>query len=336
MIAENTETTNTNIENTNELLVETIQTEGEVTQESTLFAEPIAHFGSFTITNALFTSWLVVFILIIISIIVRISIKKIPKGIQNLFEIIIEGAESICDQVTGDRKITNKAFPIVFAIFMFVLLNNWMGILPLGGFGLIETLEHGKVFIPLIRSGTADINGTLPLAILSVIGANIFGIISIGLWKTINKYVNLNALGSIFTKIKKDPSILMTAPIVFAVGLLELVGEFAKVASLSFRLFGNVFAGEVLLASMGAIIAFILPTPFIFLEVFVGVIQAFIFAILTLVYYTISSMDHDEHEEAKSSEALERSESSELAGSPDASNEAFRDHGKKGELVEAH
>jgi F-type H+-transporting ATPase subunit a len=272
----------------------------EITTESTLFAEPIAHFGSFTVTNALFTSWVVVFILIIIAIVVRIKIKKIPKGIQNLFEIVIEQAESLCDQVTNNRAITNKAFPIVFAIFMFVLLNNWMGILPLGGFGLIETGEHGKIFIPLFRSGTADINGTLPLAIMSVIGANIFGIISIGLWKTINKYVNLNALGSIFTKIRKDPSVLMTAPIMFAVGFLELVGEFAKIASLSFRLFGNVFAGEVLLASMGAIIAYVLPTPFLLLEVLVGVIQAFIFAILTLVYYTISSMDHEEHDEKES------------------------------------
>jgi len=288
-----------NIEsNTKELNMELKSATEEISHESTLYAEPITHFGSFTVTNALFTSWVVVFILIIISIIVRTSIKKIPKGIQNLFEIIIEEAESLCDQVTNSRVITNKAFPIVFAVFMFVLLNNWMGILPLGGFGLIEIGERGKAFIPLIRSGTADINGTLPLAILSVIGANLFGIISIGLWKTINKYVNLSALGSIFTKIKKDPAILMTAPIMFAVGLLELIGEFAKVASLSFRLFGNIFAGEVLLASMGAIIAYILPTPFLFLEIFIGVIQAFIFAILTLVYYTISSIDH-EHEEVE-------------------------------------
>jgi F-type H+-transporting ATPase subunit a len=271
----------------------------EISYESTLFAEPIFHIGSFTVTNALFTSWIVVFILIIFSVVVRSKIKRIPRGIQNLFEIIIEGAESLCDQITNSRKITNQAFPIVFSIFAIVLINNWMGILPFGGFGLIEMGEHGKMFIPLIRSGTADINGTLPLAIMSVIGANIFGIISIGLWKTINKYVNLKALGSVFTKIKKDPTIIMTAPIMFAVGLLELVGEFAKVASLSFRLFGNVFAGEVLLASMGAIIAYVLPTPFLLLEVFVGVIQAFIFAILTLVYYTISSTDHEEHDETE-------------------------------------
>lgn len=269
----------------------------ELIHESTLYAEPIFHIGNFTVTNALLTSWIVIFILIIVSIVLRLKLKQIPKGIQNFFEMIIEGAESLCDQVTNDRKITNKAFPIVFTIFLVVLLNNWMGILPFGGFGIVEMTEHGKVFIPIIRSGTADINGTLPLAILSVIGANLFGIISIGLWKTINKYVNLKALGEIFTKIKKDPMVIMTAPIMFAVGLIEFVGEFAKIASLSFRLFGNVFAGEVLLASMGAILAYIMPTPFLLLEIFVGVIQAFIFAILTLVYYTISSMDHEDHEE---------------------------------------
>jgi F-type H+-transporting ATPase subunit a len=143
---------------------------------------------------------------------------------------------------------------------------------------------------------------------MSVLGANLFGIISIGLWKTINKYVNLNILGSIFVKIKKDPMILMTAPIMFAVGLIELVAEFAKIASLSFRLFGNVFAGEVLLASMGAILAYILPTPFMLLEIFVGVIQAFIFAILTLVYYTIASMHEDEEEHTESKEPAKLNE----------------------------
>lgn len=269
----------------------------KISHESTLFAEPIFHIGNLTVTNSLFTSWIVVFSLIVFAIVIKTKIKKIPTGIQNIFEIVIEGAESLCDQVTNSRAVTNKAFPITFSVFLIVLINNWIGILPLGGFGLVETGAAGNFFIPLIRSGTADINGTLTLAVMSVVGANIFGIISIGLWKSINKYVNLKALGSIFRKIKKEPTVLMTAPIIFAVGLIEFVGEFAKVASLSFRLFGNVFAGEVLLASMGSILAYALPAPFLLLEVFVGAIQAFIFAILTLVYYTIASMDHEHEEE---------------------------------------
>lgn len=295
IIKHNTEES-TALTNTVTSHADTTHAEG-VSHEPTLYAEPIAHIGNFTVTNALFTSWIVVLIIVVLSIAVRLKIKKIPKGIHNLFEIIIEGATNLCDQVTNDRKITNKAFPIVFSVFMFVMINNWMGLVPLGGVGFIENTEHGKAFIPLIRSGTADVNGTLPIAILSVLGANLFGVFTIGLWKTFNKYVNLNALGGIFTKVRKDPMVLMTAPISVFVSALELIGEFAKIASLSFRLFGNVFAGEVLLASMAAILAYLVPTPFLLLEVFVGIIQAFIFSILTLVYFTIASQDHDDHEE---------------------------------------
>jgi F-type H+-transporting ATPase subunit a len=275
------------------------QNHTEVTHEATLYAEPIAHIGPLSITNSLLTSWIAVFVIIVISLCLRLKLKEIPKGIQNFFELMLDGALSLCDQVTGNRKISNKVFPIVFSIFLFVLINNWLGILPLGGFGLIESTPEEQAFIPFIRSGTADINTTLALGLLSVIAANLFGIISLGIWKTFNKYVNLKALGGIITKVRRDPTVLVVAPVTFFVGILELVGEFAKIASLSFRLFGNVFAGEVLLMSMSAILAYGLPIPFLFLEIFVGVIQAFIFAILVLVYFTIASQDHDEHEPAR-------------------------------------
>jgi F-type H+-transporting ATPase subunit a len=107
----------------------------------------------------------------------------------------------------------------------------------------------------------------------------------------------MKALAGIVTKVRREPTTLVLAPVNFFVGILELVGEFAKVASLSFRLFGNVFAGEVLLLSMSALLAYALPIPFLFLEIFVGLIQAFIFAILILVYFTIAAQDHDKHEE---------------------------------------
>ncbi len=264
----------------------------EVQHELVSYAEPLFHIGHFTVTNSLFTSWIVFVVIAIISIAIRLKLTSIPRGIQNLFEMFLEAAESLADQVTGSRAITEKALPVVLTVFILILLNNWIGILPLGGLGIIETTEHGKFFVPFIRSGTADINGTLALSLLSVIGANIFGIMSIGLWKTFNKYVNLIELGSIFTKIRKDPIVIVTAPVMFVVGLLEIIGEVAKVASLSFRLFGNVFAGEVLLAAMASIFAYLLPLPFLLFEVFVGVMQAFIFSVLTLVYYTISSTDH--------------------------------------------
>jgi F-type H+-transporting ATPase subunit a len=228
------------------------------------------------------------------SILIKANIKKVPGKFQAFFETILEGALSLADQVTGSRRKTQKVFPLVMAIFFFVLINNWIGILPFGAFGLLEKGNESLSFIPFLRSGTADINTTIGLALMAVLGSNIFGIFSIGVWKTLNKYVNLKALGHMVTKVRHDPTILLVAPIMFFVGILELIGEAAKVASLSFRLFGNVFAGEVLLGSMAALLAYILPVPFLFLEVFVGLIQALIFSMLTLVYFTIASEDHDE------------------------------------------
>lgn len=275
----------------------TIQETEQVSHEVTLFAEPIYHVGNFPITNALATSWVVVAIIILLSVALRKSMREIPGKIQNIFELVTDGALGLCDQVTNDRKLSMKIFPIAISVFFFILINNWLGITPLGGFGLIETGEHGKVFIPFLRGGTADINTTLALAVMAVLGANVFGVVSIGTWKTLNKYVNLKALGQIFTKIRKDPTVIIVAPITFFVGLIEIAGEFAKVASLSFRLFGNILAGEVLLASIAALAPYAAPIPFLFLEILVGVIQALIFSILLVVYFTIGASDHD-HEES--------------------------------------
>jgi len=266
--------------------------------EVTIFAEPIFHVGNFQITNSLLTSWVAVLVIFVFALAIRLKFKKIPGKVQNIFEVILEGALSLVDQVTNDRKITQKIFPLVFSLFVFILVNNWLGLLPiLGSFGFLVNEGVHSAFVPLLRSGTADINTTLALSIMIVIGSNLFGIFAIGLWKTFNKYVNIKALWSIIPKVRKDPTILLVAPINFFVGLLELVGEMAKIASLSFRLFGNVFAGEVLLASMAAIFAYIVPGPFLFLEVFVGLIQALIFALLSAVYFTIASQDHSEHDE---------------------------------------
>ena len=269
----------------------------QLSEKVTLFAEPIFHLGDFTVTNALLTSWVVVAIIIILSLILRSKLKAVPGKLQNLFEIVIDAALDLCDQVTGSRALSIKIFPIAISVFFFILMNNWLGILPLGGFGIVEKSTEGLSFIPFLRGGTADINTTIALAVMAVIGANVFGVMSIGLWKTFNKYVNLKVLGSIFTKVRKDPTIVIVAPITFFVGLIEIVGELAKVASLSFRLFGNVFAGEVLLVSMAALVAYVVPIPFLFLELLVGVVQALIFSILLVVYFTIGASDHDEHEE---------------------------------------
>lgn len=272
----------------------------EVSHEATLFAEPMYHVGNFVITNALMTSWIAVAIIVVLATMLRKKLSTIPRGIQNVFEIFVEGGLSLCDQVTGSRLISTKVFPIASSLFFFILVNNWMGLLPgVGSFGYIQNHDGHDVFVPFLRGGTADLNTTLAIAIVSVVGANIFGIVSIGAWKMFNKFINVKAILDIPKKVLKDPSIIIVAPINVFVGLIEIIGEFAKIASLSFRLFGNVFAGEVLLGAMSVLMSYFVPIPFLFMEILVGFIQALIFTILTLVYFTIAAQDHDhdEHEE---------------------------------------
>jgi F-type H+-transporting ATPase subunit a len=204
--------------------------------------------------------------------------------------MIIEGFLGIFDGVTGSRKKSLQFAPLVLAFFFFVLINNWMGILPgVGSIGQIVAHGGEKLFIPYLRGGTADLNTTLALATIGVVMSHILGVAAVGAWKYLNKFINIKAFLEIPRKVRKDPTILLVNPIKAFVGLIEIIGEVAKIASLSFRLFGNVFAGEVLLASMAAILAFGIPIPFLLLEVLVGLIQALIFAMLILTYLTINT-----------------------------------------------
>ena len=270
------------------------ETHQEVQHEATLFAEPVFHIGSFTVTNALINSWVVVFLIILLSVLIRKKLKKIPGIFQNFVEVILEGALNLVDSVTGDRKKTLKFFPLTFGLFIFILLNNWLGFFPgVGSIGFIEEHAGHAMFVPYFRGGTADLNTTLALAILAIVATHIFGIVVVGGWRYLNKFINLKALFEIPKKIIKEPTIVLVNPIKFFVGIVEVVGEIAKVASLSFRLFGNIFAGEVLLMSMAAIMAFAIPIPFIFLEIIVGLVQALIFAMLTLVFLVVATTDEE-------------------------------------------
>lgn len=263
--------------------------------EHTLYAEPIAEIGGFAVTNSLLTSGIGLVVIIALGLAVRRRIRLVPVGIQNMLEMVIEGFLGIFDDVTGSRRKSLRLAPVVLAFFFFVLVNNWLGILP--GVGSIgQVVEHGghNYFIPYLRGATADINTTLALATLGVVLSHIFGVLAVGWWTYLNKFINLKAFLEIPGKIVKDPMIILINPIKAFVGLIEVVGELAKVASLSFRLFGNIFAGEVLLASISALLAFGAPIPFLFLEVLVGLIQALIFAMLVLTYLTIN-MTAEEH-----------------------------------------
>ncbi len=263
-------------------------THSQVSHEHSLSAEPVVSIGGMEVTNSLLSSWIVVFLLIVFSLVIKLKLSRIPKGIQNVFEIIIEKSLEMFDSVTGSREKSLKFFPFIFAFFAYILLNNWLGMLPgVGSIGGVAQEGGEKVFVPLFRGGTADLNTTLSLAIIGVVASHIFGVLAVGAWRHLNKFINIQALLDIPKKIKKEPTIIIINPIQVFVGLIEIVSELSKVISLSFRLFGNIFAGEILLASMSAILAFGLPLPFLLLELFVGVIQALIFAILVLSYLAI-------------------------------------------------
>jgi len=272
-----------------------IKETSEIQHENTLFAEPIFHLGKFTVTNSLLNSWIAVFILVIIFILIGKKIKKIPRGLQNIFEFIVDEALKLADSITGNRKRSEKFLPISLALFLFILANNWLGLLPgMGTIGFVEGEGAHRVFVPLFRGGTADLNTTLALALFAVIASHVMGAFAVGLWDHFNKFVNIKSFLAIPGKIKKDVTVVLVNPIKAFVGIVEIIGEMAKVASLSFRLFGNIFAGEVLLASMMMLFAYVLPLPFMFLEIIVGLIQALIFAMLTLVFITIAT-SHEEH-----------------------------------------
>jgi len=239
-----------------------------------LAAEHIFTIFGMPITNTLLMSWIAMAVLILVSVLATRKLKLIPKGIQNFVEAIIEFILDFISQITGDRKEAEKFFPLITTIFVFILLSNWLGLVPgVGTIGFFEVAHAGsneQVFVPLFRSTNSDLNMTLALAIVSVLATQIFGIITIGFFKHLGRYISF-----------KNPGLTFA-------GILEAITEVVKVLSFSFRLFGNIFAGEVLLVVVGVLIPFIAPLPFMLLELFVGFIQALIFAMLTLVFLKIA------------------------------------------------
>ncbi|MBI4252617.1 F0F1 ATP synthase subunit A [Candidatus Uhrbacteria bacterium] len=231
-------------------------------------AEPIAHIGTFPVTNSMVVAWVMSVVLIAFGWLASRSAVLVPRGIQNTFEAILDLLLKMVDGVTKNRAQSKKIFPLIATIFLFVLAVNWAGLLPgMGGaVGVLEEHEGKPIIISFIRATSADLNFTLALALISVVTVQVIGIASIGFFKYAGKFVNFSS------------------PINFFVGILEMISEVAKLVSFSFRLFGNIFAGEVLLTVMSFLVPYIIPLPFLALEVFVGFIQALVFAMLTLVF----------------------------------------------------
>lgn len=260
-------------------------------------AEVIFHIGTFPVTNALLNGWVAVVFFVIIASFVSERSALVPKGIQNIAEAIVEFMLGEIRKVTGDAARARKFLPIVGTIFLFILFSNWLGLVPgTGSIGIWETKEGVRELVPLFRPAGSDLNLTLAIALFAVVASHVFGIIALGPVGHVSKFVNVRG---VLKSLRHGPIAVVVALIEFGVGLLEIVSEVAKVLSLSLRLFGNVFAGEVLITVILGLFAYFLPIPFIFLEVLVGAIQATVFAMLTLAYLTVATEAHGEgdHEE---------------------------------------
>jgi len=254
-----------------------------------LAAEPLFHLGTLPVTNAMINAWIALAFFVGVAVTIKSRVAMIPRGIQNFAEWLLEFLLGFFDQVTNSREKSERFLPFVGTLFFFILFSNWIGILPgIGSIGMWLRV-HGEVeLVPLFRPANSDLNMTLAIGVLAVVMSHIFGIVAIGFFKHIGKFIQL---GQVFKSLTKGPVAIFSAIIEFFVGLLEILSELAKMVSLSLRLFGNIFAGEVLLTVMASLIAFLVPTPFMLLELIVGLIQATVFAMLTLVYLTVATTD---------------------------------------------
>lgn len=254
-----------------------------------LAAETIFQIGGLPVTNTYINSTIVLVLFLILGLVLRKKSAEIPGKVQNFMEAVLETVLDYIDRVTHDRRKSLKFLPIVGSLFLFILVSNWLGIFPgIGSIGRFMTVHGEPEFVPIFRPANTDLNTTLAMAVLGVSISHIFGIVAIGFWKYANKFVKL---GDIWRSFRKGGVSIFVAFVEFGVGLIEIISEVAKVVSLSLRLFGNVFAGEVLLTVMAGLVAFVVPLPFVALEILVGFIQALVFSMLVLVYLSIATTE---------------------------------------------
>ena len=284
----------------------------------------------FKVTNTMVATWAAILVLVGASLLVRRRMREVPGRLQSLVEVIIEFFLGLSESVAGPSR-ARRFFPLVMTIFLFIVTANWLGILPGfgtigrietveeivhhledrddevdlneirlqvfdgdGGFGIIpfgsvgneitaaelerDGLEEGEqagILVPFLRSANTEINTTLAIALVAMFMVHYWGFRTLGVTGHLGKFFNFKQ-GAIW----------------FFVGILEGISEVARLISFTFRLFGNIFAGEVLLVAMAFLLPLIGIIPFLGLELFVGMIQALIFSMLTLVFAATATAGH--------------------------------------------
>ncbi len=299
--------------------------------EISLAPEPVFELPGqgFAVTNTMLTSWLSIVLLAGLAYFATRRMGLVPTGLQNLMEAAVEALFGLVEQVAGENNAT-RFFPLVATIFIYILVANWMGLIP--GFGSVgiahevhegghrmewvqipgaqvgllvneEPGEHevGWTVLPLLRSVATDLNMPLALALISLFATQLVGVQALGMGY-FSKFLNLGWLRKILEGRRSDAerpvsrAEIIMGPIDFVVGVLETVSEFGKLFSFSFRLFGNMFGGEVLLIVMAFLIPYVVSLPFFAFELFVGFMQAFVFAFLTLIFMSMATAGHGAEE----------------------------------------
>jgi F-type H+-transporting ATPase subunit a len=266
-------------------------------KEEALPLKPAALFsiGKFTVTNSMFVTWIVAIAIIVFAQTAMRKVKPVPSGAQNFWEWLVEGLYNFLEAVIGS-ELVRKTFWFFATIFIFILFLNWFGLIP--GVGTIGWGHYDAVTgsfhvdRPLLRGANADLNLTFAMAAVFFV-----------LW--IIWALQANGVGGflfhLFGPKGESKGILkvLMALVFFAVGLLEIVSIIFRPISLSFRLFGNIYAGENMLESMAALVpslAWLIPIPFYFMELLVGIVQALVFMLLTAVFTLLIAQHEPGHE----------------------------------------
>jgi F-type H+-transporting ATPase subunit a len=253
-------------------------------------SEELFEVAGFPITNTLIASWLSIIVLVVLFYVCTRKMKLIPGRLQNLAEMAVEALLSFVKSAAGEKH-ARLLFPAVATIFIYVITNAYLALLPFFG-TIVVTGQEGE-FVPLFRSANTDINVPLSIAVMSFIFVEFWGMKSLGAFRYLGEFFNFGQIGrgvkELFTgKIRPAITNIAFGFINLFVGLLEVFSHLIRIVSFTFRLFGNMTAGEILLLVSAFLIPFIFTIPFYGLELLIGFIQALIFAGLTLVFGIIA------------------------------------------------
>lgn len=260
-------------------------------------AEVVFHLFGFPITNSIIATWLTMGLLIVFSILVTRRLKEVPGRWQAVLEFIVGSLLNFCNNIAGQKN-GRRFFPVVATIFLFVIFNSWLGLLPVFGSIFVEAEGHEVHFL---RAANTDINTPMAIALMSFVFVLYFGMktLGIGFWK---QYFNFGkffgGFGKLFTgKIGAGFSGIILGVIDIFIGLVEFLSLLVRNVSFTLRLFGNMTAGEILLLMVTFLVPYLAALPFYGLELIVGFVQALIFSSLTLIFFTMAVTSHEHGEE---------------------------------------